>query len=77
MQKFVYLMIKERDLIIKLLMWEIGKTLADSTKEFDRTVDYINQTIDALRRSGQGIVKISAGRRDDCPDQKDTASAWC
>ncbi|WP_294249466.1 NADP-dependent glyceraldehyde-3-phosphate dehydrogenase [uncultured Chryseobacterium sp.] len=49
MQKFVYLMIKERDLIIRLLMWEIGKTLADSTKEFDRTVDYINQTIDALK----------------------------
>jgi len=49
MQKFVYLMIQQRDLIIKLLMWEIGKTLPDSTKEFDRTVDYINQTIDALK----------------------------
>lgn len=49
MQKFVGLMIKERDLVIKLLMWEIGKTLSDSTKEFDRTVDYINQTIDALK----------------------------
>ena len=49
MQKFVYLMIKERDIVIKLLMWEIGKTLPDSTKEFDRTVDYINQTIDALK----------------------------
>jgi len=49
MQKFVYLMIQQRDLVIKLLMWEIGKTLPDSTKEFDRTVDYINQTIDALK----------------------------
>lgn len=49
MQKFVYLMLQQRDLVIKLLMWEIGKTLADSTKEFDRTVDYINQTIDALK----------------------------
>lgn len=49
MQKFVYLMIKQRDLVIKLLMWEIGKTLPDSTKEFDRTIDYINQTIDALK----------------------------
>ncbi|WP_312076002.1 NADP-dependent glyceraldehyde-3-phosphate dehydrogenase [Chryseobacterium sp.] len=49
MQKFVYLMIQQRNLIIKLLMWEIGKTLPDSTKEFDRTVDYINQTIDALK----------------------------
>ena len=30
-------------------MWEIGKTYADSEKEFDRTVDYINDTIDALK----------------------------
>lgn len=49
MQKFVYLMIQQRDLVIKLLMWEIGKTLPDATKEFDRTVDYINDTIDALK----------------------------
>jgi glyceraldehyde-3-phosphate dehydrogenase (NADP+) len=49
MQKFVYLMIQQRDIVIKLLMWEIGKSLADSTKEFDRTVDYINDTIDALK----------------------------
>jgi len=49
MQKFVGLMIQQRDLVIKLLMWEIGKTNADSTKEFDRTVDYINDTIDALK----------------------------
>jgi glyceraldehyde-3-phosphate dehydrogenase (NADP+) len=49
MQKFVYLMIQQRDLVIRLLMWEIGKTLPDSTKEFDRTVDYINFTIDALK----------------------------
>jgi len=49
MQKFVYLMIQERDEVINLLMWEIGKTLGDSTKEFDRTVEYINATIDALK----------------------------
>lgn len=49
MQKFVYLMIQQRDLVIKLLMWEIGKTLGDATKEFDRTVEYINATIDALK----------------------------
>jgi acyl-CoA reductase-like NAD-dependent aldehyde dehydrogenase len=49
MEKFLYLMIQQRDLVIKLLMWEIGKTLSDSTKEFDRTVEYINDTIDALK----------------------------
>ena len=45
MQKFVDLMILQRDIIVKLLMWEIGKNLKDSEKEFDRTVDYINETI--------------------------------
>ncbi len=49
MQKFVYLMIQKRDQVIKLIMWEIGKSTTDATKEFDRTVEYINQTIDALK----------------------------
>jgi len=49
MQKFVYLMIGQRELVIKLLMWEIGKSNPDATKEFDRTVEYINNTIDALK----------------------------
>ncbi|MCZ8156371.1 MAG: NADP-dependent glyceraldehyde-3-phosphate dehydrogenase [Leptospira sp.] len=50
-QKFTNLMIKERDLIIKLLMWEIGKSYKDSAKEFDRTIEYINNTIDALKET--------------------------
>ena len=49
MQKFIHLMVAQRDLVIKLLMWEIGKSNADATKEFDRTVDYIKDTIDALK----------------------------
>jgi glyceraldehyde-3-phosphate dehydrogenase (NADP+) len=31
------------------MMWEIGKTLSDAQKEFDRTVVYIDDTIDALK----------------------------
>jgi len=49
MERFVYKMSEQRDLVINLIMWEIGKSLADSTKEFDRTVEYINATIDALK----------------------------
>ena len=45
MEKFVSKMLLKRDEIVKLLMWEIGKNLKDSEKEFDRTVDYINETI--------------------------------
>lgn len=49
MEKFVQKMRERREEVVKLLMWEIGKTLKDSEKEFDRTVDYINDTIDALK----------------------------
>ena len=50
MQKFVDLMILKRDEVVKLLMWEIGKNLKDSEKEFDRTVDYINETIKEYKK---------------------------
>ena len=45
MENFVEEMKQKRDAVVKLLMWEIGKNLADSQKEFDRTVDYIYDTI--------------------------------
>ena len=35
----------KRDEIINVLMWEICKTKADATKEFDRTMDFIAETI--------------------------------
>jgi glyceraldehyde-3-phosphate dehydrogenase (NADP+) len=48
-KKFVALISEEREKVVKLLMWEIGKSLKDSQKEFDRTIDYINDTVDALK----------------------------
>lgn len=49
MDKFTGKMIAKKDEIVKLIMWEIGKSYADSIKEFDRTIEYINATIDALK----------------------------
>lgn len=49
MQDFVRQMVAQRQEIVNLIMWEIGKSLADSQKEFDRTVEYIVATIEALR----------------------------
>ena len=49
METFVFKMTDKRQEIVRLLMWEIGKTLADSEKEFDRTVEYIRDTIEALK----------------------------
>src|SRR3989339_971949 len=41
MYSFVARMKTKRKEIVSLLMWEIGKSLTDSEKEFDRTVKYI------------------------------------
>ncbi|MFY7890035.1 MAG: NADP-dependent glyceraldehyde-3-phosphate dehydrogenase [Spirosomataceae bacterium] len=48
-EKFTQKMIQKRSEVVKLLMWEIGKSLGDSEKEFDRTVQYIYDTIGALK----------------------------
>ncbi len=48
-ETFLRLMREQRDAVVTLLMWEIGKNLKDSQKEFDRTCDYIVDTIDALK----------------------------
>ena len=46
---FLKRMREQRQAVVKLLMWEIGKNLKDSEKEFDRTCDYIVDTINALK----------------------------
>jgi acyl-CoA reductase-like NAD-dependent aldehyde dehydrogenase len=48
-EQFTHRMIEKKELVVKLIMWEIGKPYADSVKEFDRTVEYIYATIDALK----------------------------
>lgn len=65
MERFVGRMLERKQQVVNLLMWEIGKTLGDSIKEFDRTVEYIYDTIGALKdldrnssrfRIEQGII---------------------
>ena len=48
-EDFTKKMVAERRRIVQLIMWEIGKSFADSEKEFDRTVEYIKATIHALK----------------------------
>jgi len=48
-KKFAELMLPKRDEIVNYIMWEIGKTLPDAQKEFDRTIEYIYDTIDELK----------------------------
>ena len=49
MQKFVNEMEKYRDQISNLIMWEICKSRKDAYAEFDRTVIYIKDTIEACK----------------------------
>jgi glyceraldehyde-3-phosphate dehydrogenase (NADP+) len=57
-EKFLERMKEKRSEVVKLLMWEIGKPLKDSEKEFDRTCDYITDTIKALKESDRHAAKI-------------------
>jgi glyceraldehyde-3-phosphate dehydrogenase (NADP+) len=59
-EKFLLQMKEKRSEVVNLLMWEIGKSLKDSEKEFDRTADYILDTINELKnldRKSAGFVQ--------------------
>ncbi|MBE9491103.1 MAG: NADP-dependent glyceraldehyde-3-phosphate dehydrogenase [Bacteroidetes bacterium] len=58
METFVKQMKTKREEVVKLLMWEIGKSLPDSQKEFDRTVDYIYDTIEEYKKIDRGAAKF-------------------
>ena len=49
MQKFVIEIAKYRNEISNLIMWEICKSKKDAFAEFDRTITYINDTIEACK----------------------------
>ena len=58
MEKFVEQMKTKRAEVVKLLMWEIGKNLPDSEKEFDRTVEYIYDTIEDYKQMDRDSAKF-------------------
>lgn len=57
-ETFLVRMREKRSEVVKLLMWEIGKPLKDSEKEFDRTCDYIVDTIKSLKDLDRHSAKI-------------------
>ena len=48
-QLFTKSLLEKRSEIVKLLMWEIGKSLFEAEREFDRAVAYIRDTLEALK----------------------------
>ncbi|WP_461532792.1 NADP-dependent glyceraldehyde-3-phosphate dehydrogenase [Sinomicrobium sp.] len=59
MEKFVTQMKTKREEVVKLLMWEIGKSLPDSEKEFDRTVAYIYDTIEDYKQLDRDSARFA------------------
>ncbi|HMP98346.1 MAG TPA: NADP-dependent glyceraldehyde-3-phosphate dehydrogenase [Cyclobacteriaceae bacterium] len=57
-EKFLAMMRETREEVVKLLMLEIGKTLKDAEKEFDRTCDYIVDTIKAIKELDRNSAKL-------------------
>jgi len=57
-ENFTYKMIEKKKEIVQLILWEIGKSFEDSEKEFDRTVEYIYATIEALKKSDNNSSKF-------------------
>lgn len=61
LERFVDGMSRTREDVVRLLMWEIAKTRKDAESEFDRTVQYVRDTIDALkdldRTSGRFVME--------------------
>jgi glyceraldehyde-3-phosphate dehydrogenase (NADP+) len=58
MKKFTDLMLQQREEIVKLLMWEIGKSLPDAQKEFDRTIVYIHDTIEEYKNMDRDAARF-------------------
>lgn len=56
---FVKQMKRAREEVVRLLMWEIGKTRADAEKEFDRTVAYVYDTVEALKETDRQASRLS------------------
>ncbi|MBF0300085.1 MAG: aldehyde dehydrogenase family protein [Oligoflexia bacterium] len=48
-ETFVKEMQKQKEIVVRTLMWEICKSYPDAEKEFDRTIIYIKDTIQALK----------------------------
>jgi glyceraldehyde-3-phosphate dehydrogenase (NADP+) len=58
-EDFALKMVQRRAEVIRLLMWEIAKSRTDAEKEFDRTVTYIRDTIDAVKELDRASSRFS------------------
>ena len=62
-RKFTLEMRSRREEVVKWMLWEIGKSYDESCMEFDRTIDYINDTIEEVEKleAQQSIMETHGG----------------
>lgn len=58
MEVFVERMKTKRDAVVKYLLWEICKSIAHAEKEFDRTIDYIYDTIEDYKQMDRNSARF-------------------
>jgi len=58
-ESFIAAMQKTREQVVRLLMWEICKTRPDAEKEFDRTIEYMRDTVAAVKELDRAAGRFS------------------
>ena len=58
MRKFRKTMTEKREQLAAFLMWEIGKSWTDSLNEVDRTLTYIDETVEAAKQLDRDSSRI-------------------
>lgn len=59
LKNFIQDMKPQRETVAKLEMYEIGKSYEDCLKEFDRTIEYMDKSIDALQKMEAESTKVT------------------
>jgi len=60
LELFAARMAAQREPCVRLLMWEIGKSRADSEKEFDRTIEYLHDTVRSVKNGDRNASRFLA-----------------
>jgi acyl-CoA reductase-like NAD-dependent aldehyde dehydrogenase len=63
MEAFTKGLKEHREEIVRLIVWEIAKSVADSEKEFDRTIEYIEETIKTVKQlhNESSMFRVTGG----------------
>lgn len=58
-ERFLVAMTAKREAVCRLIMWEIAKTWPDAQAEFDRTVQYLRDTVEALKELDRQSARLT------------------